>query len=222
MMKPDFTTAATQASRVLIKYQISRCPIYPQQVIQDSPLCSMVSFASLAEKAEIERNHIVTSLHKENDTVMCSFRHLPDGSPHYTFAFNREEKIGRVRCALAVELGHVYLGHIGFRDNDQREAEALTFAHHFLFPRPLIRLLQERNFVFTDKSFARVFGDCKWCLDNLITSAPVTVPPELNLLLKEQFTPYVDSLAASGDLTIAVNPDDRPLDFSGYMDGYEE
>lgn len=221
-MKPDFTTAATQASRLLLKYQISNAPIYPQQVIQASRLCSMVSFADLAEKAEIERNHIVTSLHKENDTVMCLFHHLPDGSPHYTFAFNREEKIGRVRCALAVELGHVYLGHIGFRDTDQREAEALCFAHHFLFPRPLIRLLQENNFVFTYKSFARVFGDCKWCLDNLITSAPVTVPPELNLLLKEQFTPYVDSLAASGDLTIAVNPDDCPLDFSGYMEGYEE
>lgn len=221
-MKPDFTTAATQASRILIKYQISRCPIYPQQVIQDSKLCSLVSFADLAEKAEIERNHIVTSLHSDNDTVMCLFHHLPDGSPHYSFAFNREEKIGRVRCALAVELGHVYLGHIGFRDNDQREAEALTFAHHFLFPRPLISLLHERNFVFTDKSFARVFGDCKWCLDNLTTSAPVSVPPELNLLLKEQFTPYVDALEASGDLTIAVNPDDRMLDFSGYMAGYEE
>lgn len=182
----------------------------------------MVSFADLAEKANIKRNAIVSSLHEDNDTVMCFVQHQPDGTPHYTFAFNRQEAIGRVRCALAVELGHVYLGHVGYRENDQRMAEALCFAHHFVFPRPLIKLLQDRGFVFTYESFSRVFGDCSWCIDNLLSSAPVSVPAELNILLRDQFMPYVEDLASSGVLSLPVDPSDKVLDFSGYMAGYEE
>ena len=221
-MKPHFTNAATQATKVLIKYNVARTPVYPQQIIQASPIATMISFADLAMFADVERSSILKAMHEENELAMSFVYKKSDGSPHYLFAFNRKKPIGEVRFALAVELGHIYLGHTGYRDNETRFAESLCFTHHLIFPRPLIKLLQERGFIFTNRSFARIFGECSDFLDELVTSPSVTISAELNRAVKEQFTPYVDALADAGILSLPMDPSEQILDLSQYMQGYEE
>ena len=76
--------------------------------------------------------------------------------------------------------------------------------------------------IFTRETFSRVFGDCTPCLDSILNAEPVTVSAELNRLLREQFTPYVDSLEEMGLLSLPVGAHDQMLDFGKYMAGYEE
>lgn len=221
-MEANFENAATQATKILLKYGIARTPVYPQQIIQASSIATMISFADLAMFADVERSSILSAMHEENDLAMTFVYLKPDGKPHYLFAFNRKRPIGEVRFALAVELGHIYLGHTGFRDDKTRFDESRCFAHHLIFPRALIRLLQERDFVFTRRSFSRIFGECTNFIDELFESKPVNIPAELNRAIKEQFTPYVDALEDAGILYLPADPSETLLDLSYYMDGYEE
>ena len=221
-MTPDFTKAATQAVRVLLKYGVDKVPIYPQQVLQKSKIVTMVSFADLAEMAEVGREDILSAIHADNDIAISFVQNMADGSPRYVFAFNREKPIDQVSMAMAIELGHVYLGHVGYLDNETRLDEAKCFAHHFVFPRAVIRLLEERGVVLTRNSFSRIFGSCDMCLESMLKDDSVSVPAELNAQLKEQFRPYVDKLEAAGMLAKNVKEGDHVLDLSRYMGGYEE
>lgn len=216
----DRFTAATQACRALIKFGISRTPIYAHQILQQSLYATMISFSDDSELDEIERIGDLTTYRRIDGMVMSSVR--SDSQQSYLFAVNRDVPMGKLRLALAVELGHIYLGHVGYRREDISRQEAECFATHLEFPRPLIRLLAERGFVFTEESFQRIFGDCEWCLDSILHAEPVTVSPELNRLLKEQFTPYVNSLDAMGVLKIPARSGETVLNFDRYMAGYEE
>ena len=219
----DCMTAATQAYRALVKYGIGRTPIYPQQIIQISRIATMISLADPAELKIIEQNTKLPAFRMDSDIVMTSMHVGTDGDRHYLFAFNREAPIGKVRMALAAELGHIYMGHSEHsRNTEVRKQEAACFANHLEFPRPMIRLLQEHGFQFTRRTFSRIFGDCEWCLDNILRSRPISVSPELNRLVKEQFTPYVKALDETGILSVPVPDDAEILDFSNYMAGYEE
>ena len=216
----DCTTAATQAARALIKFNISRTPIYPQQILQASKYATMISFG---DKSEIERvvgtNALITQEHE--DLVWTSALVAEDKTEHYLFTVNRYAPMGKLKLAIAVELGHIYLGH-GFNmmGSEKATMEAECFAIHLIFPRPLIKLLQERGVVLTKEMFSRIFGDCEWCLDSIIQSKPVRISPELNRLVKEQFTPYVDRLDDIG--IFMIDKQGEELDLSRYMKGYEE
>ena len=216
----DCTTAATQAARALIKFGISRTPIYPQQILQASDRATIISFGNASEIERVVRtNALFTQEHGE--LVWTSPILNEDRSEHYLFTVNRTAPMGRLKLALAVELGHIYLGH-GFNiiGSEKATKEAECFAIHLIFPRPLIRLLQERGLVLTKESFSRIFGDCEWCLDSILHARSVRVSPELNRLVKEQFTPYVDRLEDIGVFLIETKGDE--LDLSRYMEGYEE
>lgn len=88
-MQPDFITAATQAASALLKYSISATPIYPQRILHASPLATLISFADLADLANVSQNTLLSAIHSENDLAMSSVRHFPDGSVHYLFAYLR-------------------------------------------------------------------------------------------------------------------------------------
>ena len=206
----DCITAATQALRALVRFRISRTPIYPQQIMQASPLATMATFDGIAEADEEDLYPIV----KHGEMTR------KDGSQHYIFYVDRNAPIGHLSLSLAVALGHIYLGHDENHLDDAMEREAECFAAHMMFPRPVIRLLEERKYAFTEESFARIFGYCDWCIDSLQAAPKVTVSAELNRLVKDQFRPYVDTLEEMNVLKpIARN---RPLDLSRYMDGYED
>lgn len=216
----DYTTAATQAARALIKFGVSRTPIYPQQIIQASQIATMVSFEHESEVDELTLCTRLTNI-RHTDLVFSSEYETAEGKIHHLFAVNRNAPLGHLKLALAVELGHIYLGHSKYLlDARKKREEAQCFAIHLEFPRALIRMLEERGFVFTKKTFSRIFGDCEWCLDSILNASPVVVSPELNRLVKEQFTPYVNQLDEIGILSIPVHGEE--LDLSTYMAGYEE
>lgn len=216
--KMDCTTAATQAARALVKFGISRAPVYPHKVLQQSQSATMVSFADADELERIIRYTRLETFRQANDMVMSAVHETQNGLYHYIFAVNREAPIGKVRLALSVELGHIYMGHQMHRKDMQNDA--LCFAMHFAFPRALIRLLEERGFKFTKESFQRIFGDCEWSLDMMMAADAVHVSPELNRMVKEQFVPHVDMLEDTGILGM---PAEGPrIELAGYMAGYED
>ena len=218
----DCTTAATQAARCLVKFGISRAPVYPHKVLQQTQLATMISFADVEELDEVIRNTRLSAFRQANDMVMSTVHMNPDGQEHYIFAVNRDAPMGKIRLALAVELGHIYLGHTRDLVDAGKMHDAECFAIHFEFPRALIRLLEEKGYVFTQKSFSRIFGDCEWCLESMMKAEPVTVSPELNRMIKEQFAPHVALLEETGILRIPVGEKEEQLDLSRYMAGYEE
>lgn len=216
----DCTTAATQASRALIKFGVSRAPIYPHKVLQQSQLATMISFSTPDELDEIIRNTKLSAFRQANDMVMSTVYTTTEGQQHYIFAVNRDAPMGKIRLALAVELGHIYLGHARNLLDASKIHDAECFAIHFEFPRALIRLLEERGFVFTKESFQRIFGDSEWCLETIQNAEPVTVSPELNRMAKELFIPHIDLLEETGILSMPAKGEE--IDLSRYMGGYED
>lgn len=216
----DCTTAATQAARALIKFGIARTPIYPQQIVQASDRSTMVSFSDPNEIDDIVGTNSVFTCENEN-LVWTSVIPEENGINSYLFTVNRTAPMGQLKLALAVELGHVYLGHgANILGSDKARMEAECFALHLVFPRALIRLLQEREVVLTKVMFSRIFGDCEWCLDRLLNANPVSISPDLNRLVREQFVPYVDKLNDIG--IFLTDPVGDQLDLSKYMEGYKD
>ena len=216
----DCTTAATQAARTLIKYKISRTPIYPQQIIQASDRTTMVSFADNDEMGDILSTNAMFTL-ENGYLAWTSVIAEKDGRDSYLFTVNRNAPMGELKLELAVALSHVYLGHVLDNIGSQKSMrESECFALHLIFPRPLIRLLQERGVVLTKRMFSRIFGHCDECLDFILNSEPVPVSPELNRIVKDQFTPYVDKLEDIG--IFLADPVGEELDLSKYMAGYED
>ena len=216
----DCTTAATQATRALIKFGVSRAPIYPHKILQQSQLATMISFSDPKELDRLIQNTKLSAFRQANDMVMSTIHTTAEGQQHYIFAVNRDAPIGKIRLALAVELGHIYLGHSKNPVETSKLHDAECFALHLEFPRPLIQLLKERGFVFTRESFQRIFGDCEWCLDTLLNAEPVIVSPELNRMAKELFIPHVNLLEETGILSMPGYGEE--LDLSRFMEGYAD
>lgn len=218
----DCTTAATQALRALIKFGISRTPIWPQHIIQHSKHVTVVTVGSVAEYDDLILNIKAYNSTRANNLFMVASYTNENGEEQYVFAIDREARTGDLKLAIAIEIGHIYLGHMALLRNRTRKIqESECFAVHLVFPRPVIQLLTERGYVFTKRSFSRIFGECDLCLNSILNSSPVTVSPELNRLVKEQFVPYVDTLDKLGVLRMPTYRDEV-LDLSNYMAGYEE
>lgn len=216
----DCTTAATQAARALIKFGISRTPIYPQQIVQASERATMVSFADKKEMYDIIGTNSVFTWENE-DLVWTSVIPEENGVESYLFTVNRNAPMGHLKLALAIELGHIYLGHGShILGSEKARKEAECFALHLEFPRALIKLLQERGVVLTKVMFSRIFGDCEWCLESILNAEPVSISPDLNRLVKEQFVPYVNKLEDIG--IFLADPRGEPLDLNNYMEGYSD
>jgi len=208
----DCITAATQALRALNKYKISKTPIYSQQIIQESSLATMIAFGDEVQNETFKSQPLA---------IITEHKRKPDA---YTYLFQvaKDAPIGRLNLTLAVELGHIYLGHSHKMLDKESERSGQCFAIHLLFPRPVIRLLQERGFVFTERTFSMIFGYCDWCLNGIINAEPVAVSAELNRLVKEQFAPYIDTLEEYGLLHKNIYNNEELLDLSNYMAGYED
>lgn len=216
----DCTTAATQAYRALIKFNVCRTPIYPQQILQASNRATIISYEDEEELDDVCGTNAIIST-SQSDLVMSSV--IADDEEHeqYLFTVKRNAPLGKLKLAIAVEMGHIYLGHgVNMLGSEKAIREAECFALHLEFPRPMIKLLQEHGVILTKTTFSRIFGDCEWCLDNILKADPVKVSPELNRLVKEQFTQYVNRLEDIG--IFLIEPKGEELDLSRYMAGYEE
>lgn len=207
----DCITSAVQALRALNKFKISRTPIYPQQIIQESMIATMTAFGDEVQIAD-----------KNANPLALIAEYSLNGKPLYEFRISNDAPIGKLSLTLAVELGHIYLGHSGMEYTKHQNLAAQCFATHLLFPRPVIRLLQEYGYVFTERTLSLIFGYCDWCIDGILHADPVKTPAELNRLVKEQFMPYMEMLNKTGRLSPYVFEGEQIIDLSRYMAGYEE
>lgn len=217
-MSPDYELAATAAIRTLLFHNITAAPIVPLPIVKSTPGVLAMPFSDLASHAGIERNKLVP-MFSENQDAVTFFVNLE--KVKYVVAYNQYLPFDSIRRGLARELGHIVLGHDGSRPADIRLEEAMCFARHLIFPRPLIHSIQNAGFPLTVEVLGNITGCYERCLAGLQKTPGVHVPSELNRALKERFTGfiqnYVDfqSMISAGDNTAVA-------DFGSFMDGYEE
>ena len=219
-MTPDYERAAIKATEMLIKHNISTAPVTPLPVFKRTPGCLVLSFTEMSGRIGVDRDNLISMFDTEQHDAVTS-THFEDGKLRYLVTYNQRLPMYLVQRALARELGHIVLGHDGTRPEDVRMAEAYTFAHHFLCPRPLIRAIQESGLPFTVEVLGAMSGCYERCLQGMRKTPPVHVPAELNRKVKEQFADYIanfldfESYLSKSDESMLVN-------LGTYMDGYEE
>lgn len=219
MTAPDYNLAAASALRTLIFHKITTAPIVPLPIIKKTPGVLAMPFADLAHSAGIERSKLVPMFGENQDALTF---HVGGDNIQYVVAYNQYLPFDAIRRGLARELGHIVLGHDGKKlPTDVRMEEAMTFARHLLFPRPLIHAVQEAGFPLTIDVVGSLTGCYVRCLEGLQKTPGIHVPPELNRAVKEQFADcirnFIDfqSVISAGDSSALA-------DFGHFMDGYEE
>ena len=123
--------------------------------------------------------------------------------------------------SLARELGHIILCHDGSLPEDVRNEEAKAFANHLLCPRPMIHAFQAAGLRITTEMLGNLTGCFDYCLSCMRRIPAVSVPVELNRLVRDQFMDYIINYIEY--YRNATLTDGSALaDFGSYMDGYEE
>lgn len=219
-MMPDLENAALKAAETLIRHRVTSAPVVPMPVLKAFPGAVVVSFAELGQSIGLDRSHVLGSLVTEAHDAITVFNEI-SGKPSYIVAYNQRLPFYMLQRALARELGHIVLGHDGTRPEDVRKQEAITFARHFLCPRPLLHALMEAGVSMTVELIGNVTGCYERCIAGLRTSPGAHVPPELNCLIRDQFADYVANLL---DFLPILSAEDRSAvaDLGTFMDNYAE
>ena len=219
-MTPDYEKAAVKATETLIKYHIGTAPIDPLPMLKQTSGVLVVSFEEISNQKNIARKEVLDTLGcKNQDAVTTVFM---DGEKiHSVVAYNRMLSAGIVSRALARELGHMVLGHDGSRPEEVRNEEAKAFAHHLLCPRALLHAMEESGIRLTVETVGNVTGFYDYCLSCIRKQPSVRVSADLNRLVRDQFTSYIQNLTEYEKF--ASQQDGSPLaDLGVYMEGYEE
>ena len=219
-MAVDYERAAVKATETLIRYGIGTAPIDPLPILKRTPGVLVMTFEERSNRTNVDRKEILETLGCTNqDAVTTVF--VEDDGLKYVVTYNRMLSARIVDRALARELGHIVLGHDGTKPEEIRNEEAKTFAHHLMCPRPLIHALQDAGIRLTVESVGNITGFYDYCLSCIRKQPGVTVPPELNRIVRDQFMPYILNLVDF--LKYASSRDESALaDFGHYMEGYEE
>ena len=217
---PDYDSAATEATQLLMDYGIFTAPIDPLHILKSLPSVLVVTFTELANEAGMD----------DIDSVMEFGAHIQDAVTfttrasekiRYIVAYNQRQPISIIQLALARELGGIVLGHDSSRDAKVRYAEALAFARHLLCPRPLIKLLQEKGIQLTVEALGNMTGLYGRPLAGIKKTMGAYVPPDLNRRLKEGFSDYAERFT-SYNMFIAGHDASGVFDFGSYMDLYTD
>ena len=219
-MKPDYDRAATAAMQILIDNHITETPIMPLPILKNYPGVRVISFAKMANEANMERDKLVPLFVHNQDAA--TFRlGMEMENVEYVVAYNMRLPFEIIWRGIARELGHIVLGHDGVtRPYEVRRAEALCFAHHLLSPRPVLRMIQEA-FPLTMNILSDTTGCIDECVEDMAEIPGAHVPPEMNRAVREQFSrgigEYIRFHAA------AKKADHSPVvDLGTFMDNYEE
>lgn len=219
MVKPDYTLAATSALRTLIFHNVTVAPVVPLPIIKHTRGVLAMPFADLAHNAGIERNNLVPMFGENQDAVTF---HIDSDNLQYVVAYNQYLPFDAIRRGLARELGHIILGHDGKKlPTDVRMEEAMTFARHLLFPRPVIHAIQQAGFPVTIDVIGSLTGCYVRCLEGLHKTPGIVVPPELNRQVRDQFSVCIKNFIDFQSVVSAGDTSDL-ADFGSFMDGYEE
>ena len=220
MMTPDYQNAAIKAMETLIKHQIGTAPIDPLPILKNTPGVTVLTFEEMSNKANMDRKEILDIFGCENQDAVTTV-YINQNRIHYVVTYNILLSSNIIDKALARELGHIILKHDGSRPEKVRQEEARCFAHHLLCPRPLIHSLQAAGFRITTETLGSITGFYDRCLTCMRKQPGVSVPPELNRLVRDQFMPYILNMFEYQ--RYASKKDGSALaDLGNYMDGYEE
>ena len=216
----NYDRAATAATDILLRYNVTTAPVDPVRIFKLAPGFNLVTFAEMSGMIGVPRTDLIASFDASNHDAVTSV-YLKDGKPNYLVAYNMRLPYYLIQRALAREMGHIVLGHDGSRPEEVRNAEAMCFAHHLLCPRPLIHELQETGVRITTEVLGNMTGCYERCLASMRRLPSTCVPAELNRRLREQFKPYLDEFL---DFHSYLSQDDQSMiaDFGSFMDGYEE
>lgn len=220
-MTPDYEAAALKAVQVITNRRIASTPIDPMPILKDLPNVMLVSYAEMAVRSGVDRNHALRLFGDRNMDAVTSV--LDDWETlRYFIAYNQRLPFYMLQRALARELGHILLGHDGTRPEEVRTEEALVFARHLLCPRPLIRAVQESGIKLTVEVLGNLTGCYERCLSGLRKTPGVHIPAIANQIMRGQFEDYVADFVRFQSI-LQEEEDDSPVaDFGTYMDGYEE
>lgn len=219
-MTPDYERAALLAAEMLIRHNIVTAPVDPLPVFKRTPGVLVLSFAEMSGRLGMDRDNLLTSFEAENHDAVTSV-HMNDGKLRYLVAYNQRLPLYLVQRALARELGHIVLGHDGFKPEDVRMAEAFCFAHHFLCPRPLIHAVMQSGIPFTTEVLGAMTGCYERCLQGMRKTPAVHVPAELNRKIRDQFADYISNFL-DYESYLSTTDESMIANFGTYMDGYEE
>ena len=218
-MKPDYELAAASALRTLIFHNVNVAPVVPLPIIKHTRGVLAMPFADLANNAGIERNHLVPMFGENQDAVTF---YIGGDNLQYVVAYNQYLPFDAIRRGLARELGHIVLGHDGKKlPTDVRMEEAMTFARHLLFPRPVIHAIQQAGFPVTIDAVGSLTGCYVRCLEGLKKCPGVSVPADLNRRVRDQFADCIKNFIDFQSV-ISIGDTSALADFGHFMDLYEE
>ena len=221
---PDYDRAASAAMQLLIDHQVKETPINPMPIMLNYPGVRVMPYASVASEAGIDRKDLIYLFGGQDASTFYLDPKKTDPSlenVRYVVIYNMYMPTEIMWRGIARELGHIVLGHDGAtRSNAARMAEAKCFAHHLISPRPILHLLQQ-NGPLTMNVLINTTGCSYECVEELQTIPGAHVPVELNLHVRDLFSPH---LLEYLDFYHLSPKKDRShlVDLGTFMDGYEE
>ena len=220
-MIPDYDRAAVAAMELLANSQITETPIAPMPLLKRCPGVRVISFARMANEANLERDELIPLFVANQDAA--TFRlGMEIDDVQYVVVYNARLPYEIIWRGVARELGHLVLGHDGLtRPYEVRKAEALCFAHHLLSPRPILHMLQASGLPLTMNMLSDTTGCIDECVYDMRELPGVRVPADLNRQVRDLFArgigEYIRFHRAS------KKKDTSPIiDLGTFMDGYEE
>ena len=219
--KPDYEAAATKAMQIIIENNITETPINPMPIILNYPGVRVVPYTKMATDAGMERADLIPLFgNQDAATFHLNMPNLDDVK--YVVVYNMRLPFEIIWRGIARELGHIVLNHNGItRTEEARLAEALTFAHHLICPRPIIRMLQQASEPLTMNVLAAVTGCSDECVESMQKIPGVHIPKEINDQVRAMFEPHIKEYLSFHHA--AQKPDRSPIvDFGSFMEGYEE
>ena len=217
---PDYQKAAIKATETLIKYRVESAPVDPLPILKNTPGVLVLTFEEMSDLAHVSRQSLMSMYGCENQDAVTT-AYVSGTVTHYTVAYNRLLPARIVDLALARELGHIVLGHDGTRPENVRLEEARCFAHHLMLPRALVHALSASCLRITTELIGNVSGFPDRCFSCIRKQPGVSVPPELNRIVRYNFMPYIINFfeyqrhASKSDASALA-------DLGTYMDNYEE
>ena len=219
-MTPDYQKAAIKATETLIKFGINSAPVSPLPVLKNTPGVLVFSYQSISNHIDQDRRCVISMFGDGNQDAFTTVN-MKDGKPQYIVTYNQQLSQVFVQRSLARELGHIILGHDGSLPEAVRNEEAKAFANHLLCPRPMIHAFQAAGLRITTEMIGNLTGCFDYCLSCMRRIPAVSVPVELNRLVRDQFMDYiVNFIEYYRNATLTVGS--ALADFGSYMDGYEE
>lgn len=218
--KPNYENAAMKAIETLIRYHVCAVPVSPLHLLQTMPGVLVVTFTEMADRAGLDRKNLAASFGSESQDAL-TFASTANERRRFIVAYNQRMPTDIIQRALGREMGHIILAHDPAGRIPAQRDEALCFSRHLLFPRPLIRAIQDAGIRISVKLLGNITGSYGRTIAGMRNTPGVIVPGELNRICRAQFDPYLQDLIAMQD--IMENEDDSAwADFGTYMDGYEE